>query len=197
MLRSRFRRSSPRTPLAAIAAPGGTTGGSEVGHSSESPDLTVTLRWPDCVQLSSGRSFLITPSINLQEEMGVEGSWRGTIKPEHTLNAAYCWVLREGAWIYEPEPDWVVNLTRWACGRSPCPPSLCCPFSSPRMPWCMHWARVMLGSRGAEAGLLRLVNALTGVGIQRPPFSHQKTWVRGEIAALATAVFIAAAQGKE
>lgn len=31
------------------------------------------------------------------------------------------------------------------------------------------------GVKGAKAGLLKLVNALTGVGIQRPPFSDQKT----------------------
>lgn len=38
-------------------------------------------------------------------------------------------------------------------------------------------------------GLLRLVNALTGVGTLRPPFSDQNTQVRGQIAELATAVF--------
>lgn len=43
--------------------------------------------------------------------------------------------------------------------------------------------------KGVEARLLRLVNVLTGVGIQRPPFSDQKTQVRGQIAELATAVF--------
>ena len=118
----------------------------------------------------------------------MEGSWRGTIKPAHTVNGRHCCVLREEAWIYELEPDWVVNLTRWACCRDHSP-SLCWPYSPPRMPWCIHWARVMLRSRGAEAGLLRLVNALTGVGIQRPPFSDQKTQVRGQIAELATAVF--------
>lgn len=70
MLRSRFKRSSLRTPLAAIAAPGGTMGGSEVSYSSKTADLALTLRWPDCVQLFSGRGFLIAPSINLQEEKG-------------------------------------------------------------------------------------------------------------------------------
>lgn len=53
----------------------------------------------------------------------------------------------------------------------------------------MHWARVMLGSREVAMGLLRLVNALTGVGTLRPPFSDQNTQVRGQIAELATAVF--------
>lgn len=118
----------------------------------------------------------------------MEGSRRGTIKPAHTVNGRHCCVLQEEAWIYEAEPDWVVNLTRWARGRSHSL-SLFWPYSPPRMPWCMHWARVMLGSRGAEAGLLKLVNALTGVGIQRPPFSDQETQVRGQIAELATAVF--------
>lgn len=37
-------------------------------------------------------------------------------------------------------------------------------------------------------GLLRLVNALTGVGTLRPSFSDQNTQVRGQIAELATAV---------
>lgn len=79
MLRSRFRRSSFGTPLAAIAAPGGTMKGSEVGHSSETADLAVTLWWPDCVQLSSGVGFLITPFINLREEKrggGVAKKWK-------------------------------------------------------------------------------------------------------------------------
>ena len=53
----------------------------------------------------------------------------------------------------------------------------------------MHWARVTQGSWGAEAWLPGLVNALTGVGIQRPPFSDQKTQVRGQIVELSTAVF--------
>lgn len=48
MLRSRFRRSSLETPLAAIAAPGGTVKGSEVGHSSEATDLAVTPSCLDC-----------------------------------------------------------------------------------------------------------------------------------------------------
>ncbi len=152
-------------------------GGSEVGHSSETADLAVTLHWPDCVPLSCGLGFLLAPSINLRAEKGgcseVKGSWRGTIKPAHTVNGQHCCVLREEAWIYEAEPDWVVNLTRWArgCGHSL---PLCWPYSPPRMPRCIHWARVMPGSREAAAGLLRLVNALTGVGIQRPSFRDQK-----------------------
>lgn len=48
---------------------------------------------------------------------------------------------------------------------------------------------VMLGSREAATALLGLVNALTGVGNLRPPFSDQNTQVRGQIAELATAVF--------
>lgn len=48
MLRSRFRRSSLETPLAAIAAPGGIMKGSEVGYSSKTADLTVTLCCSDC-----------------------------------------------------------------------------------------------------------------------------------------------------
>lgn len=47
----------------------------------------------------------------------MEGSRRGTIKPTHTVNGWHCCVLQEKAWIYEAEPDWVVNLTRWARGR--------------------------------------------------------------------------------
>ena len=73
MLRSRFRRSSFGTPLAAIAAPGGTMKGSEVGHSSETVDLSVTLCWPDCVQLCSVLGFLIAPFIDLWEEKEVGG----------------------------------------------------------------------------------------------------------------------------
>jgi len=42
--------------------------------------------------------------------------------------------------------------------------------------------------KGGCASLLRLVNAVTGLGIQRPPFSDQKIQVRGQIAELATAV---------
>lgn len=47
----------------------------------------------------------------------MEGSRRGTIKPAHTVNGRHCCMLQEDAWIYEAEPDWVVNLTRWARGR--------------------------------------------------------------------------------
>lgn len=88
-----------------------------------------------------------------------------------TVKGLHCCVLQEGTWIYEAEPDWVINLTRWAPWLQPL--SLLALFCS-RMPRCMHWARVMLGSREFVAGLLRLVNALTGVGIERPPFSDKK-----------------------
>lgn len=47
----------------------------------------------------------------------MEGGWRGTIKPAHTVNSRHCYVLHEEAWIYEAEPDWVVNLMRWAWPR--------------------------------------------------------------------------------
>lgn len=122
----------------------------------------------------------------------MEKSQRGTIKPVQTVKGCHCCMLQKEAWIYEAGSDWVVNLTRWAHGRSHSLPlclSLCWPYSAPRMPRCTYWAKGDAGVKGAEAGLLRLVNVLTGVGIERPPFSVQKSWVRGQIAELATAVF--------
>lgn len=97
MLRSRFRRSSFRAPLAAIAAPGGTVEGVG-GHTqfrncwpyrdSALTRLCAALLW--CVL--SRRA-----SINLWvEQRGpggryeVGGSRRGTIKPAHTLNEQHC-----------------------------------------------------------------------------------------------------------
>lgn len=61
----------------------------------------------------------------------MEGSRRGAIKPARTVNGRHCCMPQEEAWIYEAEPDWVVNLTRWARGRGHSL-SLCRPYSPPQ-----------------------------------------------------------------
>lgn len=93
MLRSRFRRSSFGIPLAAITLPGGTMMGSEVGHSSETADLAVSLCWPDCVQLSSGLGFLI-PALNkpVRGESGCGTTKKWKEAREELLNLLKQWM---------------------------------------------------------------------------------------------------------
>lgn len=60
-------------------------------------------------------------------------------------------LLQEEAWIYGAEPDWAVNLTRLARGRSLTPSSRW-PYSLPRMPRCIHWAKGDAGVKGGCNG---------------------------------------------